>query len=142
MLLNDASPQVNHRKDIQISSGRSQGRTVYGGLVAGLLMQNALDVVANPHQQVLSCSVTFVGPVKEGAAQLTAEILRKGKSVTTIEVRLWQAGAVQSIFWQVLASRVRLKLWCISYQKLPIICCRATLTNALRALNARMLSAV
>ncbi|WP_303275492.1 thioesterase family protein [Acinetobacter soli] len=97
MLLNDASPQVNHRKDIQISSGWSQGRTVYGGLVAGLLMQNALDVVANPHQQVLSCSVTFVGSVKEGAAQLTAEILRKGKSVTTIEVRLWQAGAVQSI---------------------------------------------
>ncbi len=41
--------------------------------------------------------MTFVGPVQQGRARLTAEILRQGKSVTSIEVRLWQDDAVQSI---------------------------------------------
>ena len=41
--------------------------------------------------------MTFVGPVQQGRARLTVEILRQGKSVTSIEVRLWQDDAVQSI---------------------------------------------
>ncbi len=35
--------------------------------------------------------------VQAGKARITAEILRQGKSVTTLEVRLWQENAVQSI---------------------------------------------
>src|SRR5690606_10615860 len=48
-------------------------------------------------KHLLSCSVTFVGPIQQAKVRLTAEILRQGKSVTTIEVRLWQDDAVQSI---------------------------------------------
>ncbi|MFW1912100.1 acyl-CoA thioesterase domain-containing protein, partial [Acinetobacter ursingii] len=36
-------------------------------------------------------------PVQAGKARITAEILRQGKSVTTLEVLLWQENAVQSI---------------------------------------------
>jgi acyl-CoA thioesterase len=43
----------------------------------------------------LSCSITFVGPV-QGESTFNREILRQGKSVTTLEVRLWQEN-VQSI---------------------------------------------
>ena len=32
---------------------------------------------------------------KKRQAKLTAEVLREGKSVTTLEVRLWQADTVQ-----------------------------------------------
>ena len=74
-----------------------QGRNIYGGLVAGLMMQKAQHCIADPEKRLLSSSVTFVGPVQQDRARLTAEILRQGKSVTSIEVRLWQDDAVQSI---------------------------------------------
>ena len=89
--------QVEHQEWIDIPSGWLQGRTVFGGLVAGLLAQKALSVVNDAAKQLLSCNITFVGPVQEGQAKLTAEVLRQGKSVTTLEVRLWQDDAVQSI---------------------------------------------
>ncbi|MFI7968898.1 acyl-CoA thioesterase domain-containing protein, partial [Acinetobacter baumannii] len=53
--------------------------------------------IQDPNKRLLSCSITFVGPVQQGPAQLTIEILREGKSVTTLETRLWQDGAVQTI---------------------------------------------
>ena len=82
---------------IDIPEGWLQGRTIYGGLVAGILMYKALVTINDSSKRLLSTSITFVGPVQLAKAKLTAEILREGKSVTTIEVRLWQDNAVQSI---------------------------------------------
>lgn len=96
--------QVEQQEWVDIPSGWLQGRTVFGGLIAGLLIQKALSVVQDTAKQLLSCNVTFVGPVQEGQAKLTAEILRQGKSVTTLEVRLWQEDAVQSILVASLGS--------------------------------------
>ncbi len=53
--------------------------------------------IQDPNKRLLSCSVTFVGPVQQGSARLTIEVLREGKSVTTLEARLWQDDAVQTI---------------------------------------------
>ncbi|QNH50974.1 thioesterase family protein [Acinetobacter venetianus] len=89
--------QIEQQEWIDIPAGWLQGRTVFGGLVAGLLVQKAICAVNDPEKQLLSCNVTFVGPVQQGKAKLTAEILREGKSVTSLEVRLWQDDAVQSI---------------------------------------------
>jgi len=89
--------QVEQQEWIDIPSGWLQGRTVFGGLVAGLLIHKALSTVHDAAKQLLSCNITFVGPVQQGRARLSAEILREGKSVTTLEVRLWQDDAVQSI---------------------------------------------
>lgn len=88
---------IEQNEGIDIPSGWLQGRTIYGGLVAGILMHKALARINDPSKHLLSVSVTFVGPVQPGKAKLSAEILRQGKSVTTIEVRLWQDDAVQSI---------------------------------------------
>lgn len=60
-------------------------------------MQKARLTLADETKHVLSCSVTFVGPVQQAKVRLSSEILRQGKSVTTLEVRLWQDDAVQSI---------------------------------------------
>jgi acyl-CoA thioesterase len=89
--------QIRQSDTVDIPQGWLQGRTIYGGLVAGMLMQKAVLAVADEHKRLLSASVTFVGPVQLSSVKLTAEILREGKSVTTVEVRLWQGGAVQSI---------------------------------------------
>ncbi|QHH95869.1 thioesterase family protein [Acinetobacter gyllenbergii] len=89
--------QVEQQEWIDIPSGWLQGRTVFGGLIAGLMIQKAISTVQDVAKQLLSCNVTFVGPVQQGRARLSAEVLREGKSVTTLEVRLWQDDAVQSI---------------------------------------------
>ncbi|WP_261373639.1 thioesterase family protein, partial [Siminovitchia fortis] len=60
-------------------------------------MHKAIATVNDPQKRLLSTSVTFVGPVQESRARITAEVLREGKSVTTVEVRLWQNDEVQSI---------------------------------------------
>jgi len=97
MSLRQLFTEIEQNEWVNIPQGWLQGRTIYGGLVAGMMMQKALVTIADPAKRLLSSSVTFVGPVQESKARLTAEILRQGKSVTTIEVRLWQDDAVQSI---------------------------------------------
>lgn len=88
---------ISKNERVDIPTGWLQGRTIYGGLVAGMLVHKASVCINDASKKLLSCSVTFVGPVEEKAVRLTAEILRQGKSVTTLEVRLWQNNAVQSI---------------------------------------------
>lgn len=88
---------IEQHEWVDIPEGWLQGRTIYGGLVAGMMMQKALITLADTGRRLLSCNVTFVGPVQLAPVSLAAEILRQGKSVTTIEVRLWQDDAVQSI---------------------------------------------
>lgn len=97
MSLESLFQQIEQEEWIDIPQGWLQGRTIFGGLVAGMLVYKAIATIHDPVKKLLSCSVTFVGPVEETPVKLTAEILRQGKSVTTIEVRLWQNEAVQSI---------------------------------------------
>lgn len=97
MSLSGLYAQIQQSEWVDIPEGWLQGRTIYGGLVAAMLMQKAIAVVADNNKGLLSASVTFVGPVQLGRARLSAEVLRAGKSVTTLEVRLWQDDAVQTI---------------------------------------------
>ena len=97
MSLHQLFTAIEQDEWVDIPQGWLQGRTIYGGLVAGMMMHKALLTVADTEKQLLSTSVTFVGPVQMAAVQLSAEMLRQGKSVTTVEVRLWQDNAVQSI---------------------------------------------
>ncbi|AXQ20926.1 thioesterase family protein [Acinetobacter wuhouensis] len=97
MSLEQLFQQIERQQWIDIPQGWLQGRTIFGGLVAGMLIYKATTTINDSEKKLLSCSVTFVGPVDEAQVNLTAEILREGKSVTTIEVRLWQNDAVQSI---------------------------------------------
>jgi acyl-CoA thioesterase len=108
--------QIEQSETIQIPAGWGQGRTIFGGLAAAILMYKAVMTIQNPQQQLLSTSVTFVGPVQQGLAHITSEILRQGKSVTTIEVRLWQEGRVQTIL---LASFGMARASSIEVNKLP-----------------------
>ncbi|TCM71040.1 acyl-CoA thioesterase [Acinetobacter calcoaceticus] len=97
MALAQLLQQIEDSEWVDIPTGWLQGRTLYGGLAAGMLLHKAQHRVNDASKKLLSCSVTFVGPVQPAAVRLSAEILRQGKSVTTIEVRLWQDDAVQTI---------------------------------------------
>lgn len=89
--------QIGQSAWVDIPEGWLQGRTIYGGLIAAMLMHKAAAAAADAGKRLLSASVTFAGPVQLSRVKLTAEILRQGKSVATVEARLWQGGAVQSI---------------------------------------------
>lgn len=97
MSLHGLYAQIAEQEWVDFPEGWLQGRTLYGGLAAAMMMQKAVLAIQDPSQRLLNASVTFVGPVKQAKVRLTAEILRQGRSVTTIEVRLWQDQAVQSI---------------------------------------------
>jgi len=97
MSLRQLFTAIEQDESVNIPKGWLQGRTIYGGLVAGMMMHKALLAVADAEKQLLSTSVTFVGPVQLAPVRFSAEILRQGKSVTTVEVRLWQDEVVQSI---------------------------------------------
>lgn len=97
MSLSQTFKDIEQHEWIDIPKLWLQGRTIFGGLVAAIMMHKALCTIGDPAKKLLSASITFVGPVQETKARITAEILRQGKSVTTIEIRLWQDDAVQSI---------------------------------------------
>jgi acyl-CoA thioesterase len=81
---------------IEIPTTWGQGRATYGGLVAALLLARLIGVVGQD-RVLRSVTVSFVGPVTVGAAELRAEVLRTGQSVIQAEARLIQAGQVQAV---------------------------------------------
>lgn len=97
MSLQSLYEKIASQEWVELPAGWQQGRTIYGGLVAGMLMYKALITLENTNKNLLNANITFVGPVAFAPVKLTAEILRQGKFVTTLEVRLWQNDQVQSI---------------------------------------------
>ncbi|GAA5000853.1 thioesterase family protein [Acinetobacter puyangensis] len=97
MNFDDALALVAQQAEFEMPTGWGQGRTVYGGFVAALLMERAFITLDDPEREPLSASITFVGPVQHQQAKITVEVLREGSAVTTLEARLWQNDQVQTI---------------------------------------------
>ncbi len=75
---------------LTIPSDWAQGRTVYGGLSAGLLYAAAREYVA-AERVMRSNSTNFVGPLMaEQAFTIDVEIVREGKNVSQVMVRAIQ----------------------------------------------------
>ena len=75
---------------LTIPSGWSQGRTVYGGLSAGLLYAAAREYV-DLDRVMRSNSTNFVAPLMaQKSFTITVEILREGKNVSQVMVRAIQ----------------------------------------------------
>ncbi|RUO36851.1 thioesterase family protein [Aliidiomarina shirensis] len=78
---------------LHLPEGWNQGRALFGGLTAGITYQHALNGV-NPNQQVRALTISFVGPLAAGKAQLKRRILREGKNVTQVSIEIEQDNAV------------------------------------------------
>jgi len=90
--LNDCQRQ----SEIEIPATWGQGRATYGGLVAAMLISHLIGQLGT--QLVLrSATVSFIAPALAGAATLTAEVFRQGKSATQAEARLMQDGQVVAV---------------------------------------------
>lgn len=77
-----------------LSSEWSQGRTVYGGISAGMLYCAAKSHVESS-RLLRSMSTNFVGPLlAKEAFTISVEIIRSGKNVSQIQARAIQNGKV------------------------------------------------
>lgn len=98
MLLDQLLASATSAEAIDIPLGWGQGRAVFGGLVGALMIARAQALLADDTKVLKSASINFVGPVLGGEqASLNAQVLRAGKSVTTVQVQLIQQGQVQSV---------------------------------------------
>lgn len=84
------------RFQAEVPDGWQQGRGAFGGLVLGLLVRGAAAVADDPTRPLRSLSAELCGPTQAGPADLLVETLRTGTGVTTLAVRLVQAGEVQA----------------------------------------------
>lgn len=73
--------------------GWGQGRTVFGGLVAALMLRACERRVA-PTRVVRGVSVTFLAPTAPGPATLRTAALREGRAVSLVGCTLEQQGQV------------------------------------------------
>ncbi len=80
--------------EITVPEAWGQGRATFGGLVGALMFQRL--IAALPGRLLRALTLSFVGPVAPGAAEIRVEVLRSGKSVTQAECRLLQGGEVQA----------------------------------------------
>lgn len=76
--------------DIEIPAGWGQGRATFGGLVAGVLIARGLGAYDLDGGTLRAATISFVAPVAAGPARLESELLRRGTSVTQVEIRLRQ----------------------------------------------------
>ena len=77
--------RVKNNDVVQISDNWKQGRTVYGGLTAGLsLAAITRDFPDLPPLRTMQ--LTFVGPVADQPIFET-QLLRQGRNITTVEVK-------------------------------------------------------
>jgi acyl-coenzyme A thioesterase PaaI-like protein len=74
----------------------TQGRTVFGGLQAALLLRAMRTVLPAP-LPLKVIQTAFVAPVPAGIVRLSARVLRVGKSVTQIEARIVDGDATAAL---------------------------------------------
>lgn len=80
----------------EVPDGWQQGRGAFGGLVCALLIRAAEAGVADPSRPLRSLTAELCGPTQPGPTDIFVETLRTGTGVTTIAVRLVQAGEIQA----------------------------------------------
>ncbi len=68
-----------------------QGRSAYGGLQVSLALK-AMRALLPTEVPLRTLQVTFLAPVPPGPVEITAHVLRAGKSATHVEARLQMAG--------------------------------------------------
>lgn len=78
-----------------LPDGWQQGRGLFGGLVAGVLIR-ALETAVGPERALRSLTCEMCGPTLPGPLVVRVELLRAGNAVSTLAARLIQGGEVQA----------------------------------------------
>lgn len=83
-------------REVTAPASWTQGRALFGGLVAGLLYE-AMRLEVDAERLVRSFSISFVGPVAaEEPLRVEAQVLRQGRSVTQVQAHGLQGDQVMA----------------------------------------------
>lgn len=99
MGFNDFLVQLRQSKTREVTAPASwtQGRALFGGLVAGLLYQG-MRLEVDAERLLRSFSITFVGPVAaEVPLQIDVRVLREGRAVTQVQAHAIQGDEVMAV---------------------------------------------
>ena len=72
----------------QVTADWSQGRAAFGGLLSGMMLSAAETLV--PALPLRSVLMDFLAPAADGPVQLVPTLLRVGRTMSRVEVKLWQ----------------------------------------------------
>ncbi len=86
------APEGLREFDVDIDEDWTIAGRPNGGYLMALLARCALEVSRQAH--VIASSATYIRPPEAGAASVSAEILREGRSASQIRATLTQGGAV------------------------------------------------
>lgn len=79
----------------EITEDWCQGRTAFGGLLATACTR-AMQHRLGPGRPLRSALVAFVGPVFPGPARIELDVLRAGRSLTSVDARVLQEGQART----------------------------------------------
>ncbi|HEY0137974.1 MAG TPA: thioesterase family protein [Nannocystis sp.] len=80
---------VDGRAKLDLPDEWSQGRCVFGGLVAATAVR-AMRAHVDPQRRLRSLHVSFIAPARSGTVELAARTLRSGQNVSHVESRVSQ----------------------------------------------------
>ena len=85
-----AAAEQNNDARLAISADWGQGRTIFGGITAAILLVAAQDKVSTSHH-IQSISTNFIGPLQaDSPFDIEVEVLRAGRSVTQVLAKIVQ----------------------------------------------------
>ncbi|MDF1629932.1 MAG: thioesterase family protein [Alcanivoracaceae bacterium] len=96
MSLNHIIASLNSDGHVDVPGGWTQGRALFGGLLAALMCR-ALEQKVGQNLPLRSATINFIAPASNGPLLCQAEIFRQGKSVTQGECRAIQNGKVVAV---------------------------------------------
>ncbi len=94
--LSTPTPTTPGHYSLDVPSGWLQGSGTYGGLLMGSLVRAIEHAIGDPDRTVRSITAELPGPVIAGSAEITVDVLRTGKSLSTARAALSQGGEVKA----------------------------------------------
>lgn len=82
--------QGDDRWRLDLPQGWLQGRSVFGGLSAAAMAALGRRLVPDAQRSLRTASIQLLAPVVGGPIEATASVLREGRNITFVEVRLFQ----------------------------------------------------
>jgi hypothetical protein len=87
-----------------VPDGWQQGPGAFGGLVIGMLARVAIDFEGDAARPLRALQAQVLAPVLPGAAEVRAQLLRRGGALTSVNVQLMQQGQLAATADVVLAK--------------------------------------
>jgi acyl-CoA thioesterase len=89
---------------LDVPTGWKQGRGAFGGYTIAALIRAIEQRVGDPARKVRTVTAELPSPVEPGAAQITVDLMRTGKSLSAARAALVQHGEVRGHAVAILAA--------------------------------------